>query len=65
MAAAGVPFRDAYAKVAEQIQSGSFTPNEAPIQSLFEAPDLRRHENWLREKREFLAKTTERLFDWK
>src|SRR3954447_5975565 len=65
MAAAGVPFRDAYAKVAEQIQSGSFTPNEAPIQSRFEAPDLGRHENWLREKREFLAKTTERLFDWK
>jgi argininosuccinate lyase len=65
LAAEGVPFRDAYAQVAQQIQSGSFAPNESILRHRIEAPDLKQHERWLGEKREFLAQTTERLFDWK
>jgi argininosuccinate lyase len=65
LAAGGVPFRDAYAKVAEQIQSGAFAPNESSFVTNFKTPDLKEHESWLQDRRDFLAKTTERLFDWK
>ncbi len=70
LAAAGIPFRDAYAQVAQQLADGSFTaPDEPPadhdlgLETLRE--ELREREKWLRERRAFLVETTERLFDWK
>ena len=68
MAANGMPFRDAYAKVAQQIQDGSFKADGAEMGKVDSVPmekELVKTENWLSERRKFLAETTERLFDWK
>lgn len=69
LAAKGMPFRDAYAEVAEQIQNGSFAvaPEKFPNQNLdceTLAAELAVSENWLGERRDFLAQTTARLFAW-
>ncbi|MGZ5003175.1 MAG: lyase family protein, partial [Chthoniobacterales bacterium] len=68
LAAEGMPFRDAYAKVAQQIQDGSFaaTAEKSAGESFGTFEDeLKQSEKWIGERREFLAQTTERLFDWK
>ncbi|MGZ5564933.1 MAG: lyase family protein [Chthoniobacterales bacterium] len=68
LAAEGMPFRDAYAKVAQQIQDGSFAATaERSGGESFETfeDELKQSEKWIVERREFLAQTTERLFDWK
>jgi argininosuccinate lyase len=68
LAAEGVPFRDAYAKVAQQIQDGSFKAEGEKLQKIDLAPiekELGQSVNWLGERKKFLAQTSERLFDWK
>ncbi len=68
LAAEGMPFRDAYAKVAQEIQDGSFKTKGGETPRLDSAPleqELAKSVNWLEEKRNFLAQTSERLFDWK
>ncbi len=69
LAARGMPFRDAYAAVARQLQDGSFAAR--PDETAAAAPDfavlaeeLTRSENWTRERQQFLASTSERLFAW-
>ncbi len=68
LAAKGMPFRDAYAKIAQQIQDGSFKAEGQELPKLNLAPledELAKSGGWLSERRKFLAQTTERLFDWK
>src|SRR5436190_1331761 len=70
LAAEGVPFRDAYTRVAQQLQDGSFTAtNEAGAAinlGLEEiGAELAKSEAWIRDRRSSLTTTTERLFDWK
>jgi argininosuccinate lyase len=72
LAAEGMPFRDAYAKVSQQIQDGTFKVDRdlrarLDTQIEFGALDspLGVIEKWIRERRDFLAQTSERLFDWK
>lgn len=70
LSAEGMPFRDAYAKVAADIQSGAFVSANEPSASADLGLDdlnaqLATTENWLCDRRDFLAKTHERLFDWK
>jgi argininosuccinate lyase len=69
LAAEGMPFRDAYARVAQQIQKGSFKPaSEKAFGQELEvekpAAELRKMQSWLRDRRAFLEKTTAHLFDW-
>ncbi len=69
LAAEGMPFRDAYAKVAQQIQDGSFkaTSEKSSGEDLeIEKPaaELRKTQSWLRDRRGFVERTTTRLFDW-
>ena len=67
LAAEGMPFRDAYGKVARQIQDGSFQVDRdlrARLDVEIEFGELD-PPKWIRGKREFLAQTYERLFDWK
>lgn len=70
LAAEGMPFRDAYGAVARQLQDGTFTPRAA--EQCTGAPQLHELEQelaqsraWIEERRQFLATTTARLFDWK
>jgi argininosuccinate lyase len=70
LAAEGIPFRDAYATVAQQLEDGSFNgtnatdgTNKPEFENI--AVELATSEGWLRERRDFLALTTKRLFDWK
>lgn len=70
LAAEGMPFREAYSKVAQQLQDGSFAAaNETgvAIDLGFEkiGAELTRSEAWIRDRRSCLVTTTERLFDWK
>jgi argininosuccinate lyase len=70
LAAEGMPFRDAYAKVAQQLQDGLFAPaSEIVVAGDLELEKIRAElatsEAWMRGRRSFLATTTERLFDWK
>ena len=69
LAAEGMPFRDAYATVARQLQDGSFAPAatasngcDQDVSTL--AEELRQNSVWITERRQFLADTTARLFDW-
>jgi argininosuccinate lyase len=74
LAAEGIPFRDAYAQVARELQDGSFEPpaviagNTVPetTQRAFTeiAATLADSKKWIRDRRHFLSITTERLFDW-
>jgi predicted anti-sigma-YlaC factor YlaD len=64
-----MPFRDAYAQVAKQIQDGSFagTKEQYSGEDLeIEKPvaELRKTQSWLRDRRGFLERTTARLFAW-
>lgn len=68
LAAEGMPFRDAYAIVAQQIQAGSFTAKSSEKHALDLVPienEIAKSKSWLSEKKEFLAQTKELLFDWK
>jgi argininosuccinate lyase len=70
LAAEGMPFRDAYAKVAQQLQDGSFAAaneTDVAIDLGLEkiGAELTKSEAWIRDRRSFLVTTTERLFDWK
>ena len=70
LATEGMPFRDAYAKVAQQLQDGSFAVANEPglvIDLGLEriGAELTKSEAWIRDRRSFLVTTTERLFDWK
>jgi argininosuccinate lyase len=70
LATEGMPFRDAYAKVAQQLQDGSFVAaNErgVTIDLGLEriGAELTKSKAWIRDRRSFLVTTTERLFDWK
>jgi hypothetical protein len=65
-----MPFRDAYAKVAQQLQDGLFAPanevvgaNDLELEKI--RVELAKSEAWIGDRRSFLAATTERLFDWK
>jgi argininosuccinate lyase len=70
LAAEGMPFRDAYALVARQLQDGSFKVDDAP-EDTFDlhldevTAEIARSEAWISDRRQFVAATTERLFDWK
>jgi argininosuccinate lyase len=74
LAAKGMPFRDAYAQVAQQLQDGSFrrvaataskAVSEAAQCALTEImAALADRKKWIRDRRRFLSTTTERLFDW-
>lgn len=70
LAAEGMPFRDAYAKVAQQLQRGEFEPARrkvpAPEPELeVLTAELAQSEQWIAEKRQFIDATREKLFDWK
>jgi hypothetical protein len=65
-----MPFREAYALVARQLQDGSFkvddVPEDAADLHLDEvAAEIARSEAWISDRRQFLTVTSERLFDWK
>jgi argininosuccinate lyase len=74
LAAEGMPFRDAYAQVARQLQDGSFKP--AAVTASKTVPKtaqralteitviLADSKKWISDRRRFLSSTTERLFDW-
>lgn len=69
LAANGMPFRDAYAAVARQLQKGAFAAG--PRKTAAAAPDfaalareLAQSESWTRERQQFLASTSEQLFAW-
>jgi argininosuccinate lyase len=74
VAAAGMPFRAAYAQVARQLQDGNFRPvsitdssavPQAGQLTLTEnAEALADSKNWIRDRRRFLEKTAQHLFDW-
>ncbi len=69
LAAEGMPFRDAYATVARQLQDGTFVPAvglSAPVALHFDEmkTELEQSQEWLAERRKFLAETSARLFDW-
>jgi hypothetical protein len=69
-----MPFRDAYAQVARQLQDGSFSPVAATasaavpeaVQRAFPEITIRLADSqkWISDRRRFLSITTERLFDW-
>jgi argininosuccinate lyase len=70
LAAKGMPFRDAYATVAQRLQDGSFVAaNETGVAIDLGlekiGAELTKSETWIRDRRSFLVTTTERLFDWK
>lgn len=73
LAAEGMPFRDAYAVVAQRLQDGTFNPESETAEaddgaklSLEEMErELAESERWIDERREFLAAASARLFDWK
>jgi argininosuccinate lyase len=74
LAAEGMPFRDAYSKVAQQLQDGSFGPVAATASKALPqtaqpaltdiTATLADSKKWIRDRRHFLSITTERLFDW-
>ncbi|MEO5720325.1 MAG: argininosuccinate lyase [Chthoniobacterales bacterium] len=69
LAADGMPFRDAYATVARQLQDGTFVPavDDAAAPGLhFDEmkKELQQSQAWLAERKEFLKETSARLFDW-
>jgi argininosuccinate lyase len=70
LAGEGLPFRDAYAQVAQQLARGEFHPDAAaPRAPAFEleplASELAESERWIAERRQFLAATSENLFNWR
>ena len=73
LAAEGMPFRDAYAEVARQLQDGNFKPVAVSASTSSEAAQRRATETaakladtkeWISDRRRFLSITTERLFNW-
>lgn len=67
LAGTGMPFRDAYAAVARQLDEGTFQPQESAAPTFDPKPlqgELDHSRTWLAERRKFLVETTERLFAW-
>ena len=73
LAMEGTPFRAAYAQVARQLQAESFRPLAITASTVPEAGQLALTEmaitladkkNWISDRRRFLARTTQDLFDW-
>ena len=70
LAAKEMPFRDAYATVAQRLKDGSFVvANETGVAIDLglekSGAELTKSEAWICDRRSFLVTTTERLFDWK
>jgi argininosuccinate lyase len=74
LAAEGMPFRDAYAHVARELQDGSFKPvavtasseaHESAQRALAEITiGLDDSKKWISDRRGFLSSTIEHLFNW-
>ena len=67
LAAEGLPFRDAYRQVAQDLQDGTFAAEGAapvPLGLARTAQGLEGSRAWLRDRRAFLATTYEQLFAW-
>src|SRR5262249_40376803 len=74
LAAEGMPFRDAYAQVARQLQDRNFKPVAVNASKLLSeiaqraltdiTVTLANSKDWIRDRRRFLSSTTEHLFDW-
>ena len=72
LAAEGVPFRDAYIRVAKELEDGSFRASamnaetemgvDLAVDAL--AAEVAASSAWVTERQQFLAAATERLFDW-
>jgi hypothetical protein len=69
-----MPFREAYARVARQLQDGTFrsvavtassaVPEAGQLALTEIAVTLTESRNWIGDRRRFLRTTTEHLFDW-
>lgn len=68
LAAAGMPFRDAYLEVAHQIQQGTFHPDPSPALGDLgldaTGAALAASADWLTGRRDLIQRTTEHLFAW-
>ena len=68
LAAAGMPFRDAYLEVAHQIQQGTFHPDPSPAVGDLgldaTGAALAASAEWLSGRRDLIQRTTEYLFAW-
>jgi argininosuccinate lyase len=68
LAAAGMPFRDAYLEVAHQIQQGTFHPDPSPALGDLgldaTGAALAASAEWLSGRRDLIQRTTEYLFAW-
>jgi len=68
LAAAGMPFRDAYLEVAHQIQQGTFHPDPSPALGDLgldaTGAALAASAEWLTGRRDLIQRTTEHLFAW-
>jgi argininosuccinate lyase len=68
LAAAGMPFRDAYLEVAHQIQQGTFHPDPSPAVGDLgldaTGAALAASAEWLAGRRDLIQRTTEYLFAW-
>lgn len=68
LAAAGMPFRDAYLEVAHQIQQGTFHPDPSPALGDLgldaTGAALAASAQWLTGRRDLIQRTTEYLFAW-
>jgi argininosuccinate lyase len=70
LAAEGTPFRDAYGRIAQQLQDGSFKVDNAGEETsnlhLEEVTAaIARSQAWIADRRQSVTATIERLFDWK
>ena len=68
LAAQGLPFRDAYKVVAQQLQDGSFAPEPVPALAALDLTGSQRalaaSSRWLETQRAHLNHTTDHLFAW-
>ncbi|MBV9009081.1 MAG: argininosuccinate lyase [Verrucomicrobia bacterium] len=67
VAEAGVPFREAYMRVAQQLQTKTFVAEPTSPSQIDLAPlerELEAHGAWIRQHREFLANISTDLFAW-
>jgi argininosuccinate lyase len=73
LATEGTPFRAAYTQIARQLQTETFRPvaaagSEVPkagqLALTENASTLAGSKNWIGDRRRFLARTTQQLFDW-
>jgi argininosuccinate lyase len=74
LAVEGMPFRDAYAQVARQLQDGTFRPGSATASATMPETVQRAlaeitiqlvdSKKWISDRRSSLSIATERLFNW-